>query len=63
MGKQPDSDVGKGEDRGGCSCPFCDALIEKAYPFCKDCGKQLNHCRECGKPISPNQDVCPDCGG
>jgi hypothetical protein len=51
----------KREAKSRCSCPFCDALVEKVFPFCKDCGKELNYCEKCGKPLSPTQRVCPDC--
>jgi predicted amidophosphoribosyltransferase len=44
-----------------CKCPFCDAPVEKAYPFCKTCGKDFNRCSVCGKVIAEDRELCPEC--
>ena len=56
-GKVPD----KHAERGPCSCPFCDAELEKVYPFCKDCGKEIRVCSKCGRPVPPHVEICSDC--
>ena len=53
----------RGGDRKRCSCPFCDAPVEKVYPFCEDCGKELDYCSKCGRPLPPGRKVCPECKG
>lgn len=30
-----------GEREGKCYCPYCDAILPEATPFCKKCGKPL----------------------
>jgi hypothetical protein len=60
VNNEPDA-ANKREDKSRCACPFCDAPVKKVFPFCKDCGKELNYCSECGKPLPPTQKVCPDC--
>ena len=58
-------DKSPAEKRGEapCTCPFCDAPMEKVYPFCKICGKNLNRCSGCGKVIPEGDDTCEDCKG
>ena len=46
-----------------CACPFCDTPMDKAYPFCKSCGKDLNRCPSCGKVIPLDEKACPECKG
>ena len=53
--------AGRDLDHDNCSCPFCDTPLKDAYPFCKDCGKELHRCKDCGKPIPPHREVCEDC--
>jgi hypothetical protein len=61
VGSEGNTKNAKGDGGKPCSCPFCDAPVQNVYPFCKDCGKELNHCSECGKPLPPGQDLCPKC--
>lgn len=51
------------ENKGCCACPFCDAPVKVVYPFCKECGRELNYCTKCGKPIPPTRQICDECSG
>jgi predicted amidophosphoribosyltransferase len=53
--------LGRSEGKTPCPCPFCDAPLDKVYPFCKDCGKEVNRCKDCGKVIPAGEDTCEDC--
>lgn len=45
-----------------CICPYCDASMEKPFPFCKLCGKKIIFCRICGKPLRKGEKICSLCG-
>ncbi len=49
------------EAKSPCPCPFCDAPVEKVYPFCKACGKKISFCKKCGKPVPEGTDLCEEC--
>jgi predicted amidophosphoribosyltransferase len=61
VGSEDKIQTDKSEARKHCSCPFCDAPVKKVYPFCEDCGKELDYCEKCGKPLPPGRHLCPDC--
>ncbi len=44
-------------------CPYCDAEIaEAAFPYCQACEVEIFYCPECQKPLSRDNEVCPNCG-
>ena len=63
MGSEDKSRSDKIDVKKRCSCPFCDAPVEKVYPFCEDCGKEFDYCEKCGRPLPPGRHLCPACKG
>jgi predicted amidophosphoribosyltransferase len=61
LAKDRSSSDKKGE--APCACPFCDAPLERAYPFCKTCGRDLKRCPGCGRVIPQDEEMCPECKG
>ena len=59
------SDTGRTRDKAkdvkSCQCPFCDAKIEMAHPFCKACGRTLRRCPKCGRALGASETECPSC--
>jgi predicted amidophosphoribosyltransferase len=51
----------RGRQGAPCQCPFCDAPMEEAYPFCKECGRKLRRCLKCGHVLAADQSACPVC--
>ena len=51
----------KGKPKASCQCPFCDAPVEEAYPFCKACGQRIRRCATCGRVLAASDKVCPHC--
>jgi predicted amidophosphoribosyltransferase len=53
---------GRAQGHGdACQCPFCDAQVEQAYPFCKECGRKLRRCPKCGRVLEVSESTCPNC--
>ena len=59
------SDTGRTRDKAkdvkSCQCPFCDAPVEEARPFCKACGQTIRRCPRCGRALQVNEVKCPQC--
>ncbi|RJR27565.1 MAG: Fe-S cluster assembly scaffold protein NifU [Candidatus Latescibacterota bacterium] len=51
-----------GHDHDECTCPFCDAEIDKEDPICRRCGVEFLECPACGKLASNKDAACPHCG-
>ena len=44
-------------------CPYCDEeMLASDLPFCKLCGLTVFYCPQCRKPVSRENEVCPECG-
>lgn len=45
-----------------CYCPYCDASMAMAMPFCSGCGVVLRFCPQCNEPLPQDAQTCPKCG-
>jgi hypothetical protein len=45
-----------------CVCPFCDAVIEVAAPWCETCQVEVQYCSVCEEPLPQGAAECPACG-
>ena len=52
---------GKRTEKQSCQCPFCDAPVEEALPFCKACGRTIRRCPRCGRVLAAAETKCPKC--
>jgi predicted amidophosphoribosyltransferase len=52
---------GKDKAKAPCQCPFCDAPMEEAHPFCQTCGQTIRRCAKCGRALTASEKICPRC--
>jgi predicted amidophosphoribosyltransferase len=58
MSKKPD----KTEEKH-LFCPYCEQEIsELQYPYCQACKVEIFYCPQCRKPVSRENETCPECG-
>ncbi|MFW6073953.1 MAG: zinc ribbon domain-containing protein [Chloroflexota bacterium] len=44
-------------------CPTCDAVVDREFQFCPNCGEILKHgCPNCGRLVELGWRVCAHCG-
>ncbi len=58
----PEQQVPTPKPTSACHCPFCDATMAQASPFCAGCGVELKWCPSCGQAAAKNAVVCAACG-